>query len=243
MEESPSAERKVEISENLEEIRDAVLASRSLNVVARLVAVSKYKPASDIVAAYEAGQRHFGENYVQELSEKAPLVPPDIKWHFIGRLQSNKCKALAAIPNLWAVETIDSGAKALKMNDAWGSAGHASPLNVFIQVNTSEEENKGGVEQHEVLKVARSVRESCASLNLLGLMTIGSVEGSHQQPNPDFLALVRLRDEIKAELGGPELELSMGMSDDFEHALELGATNVRVGSKIFGSRLPKTAAA
>ncbi|KAJ1931182.1 hypothetical protein GGF37_007477, partial [Kickxella alabastrina] len=140
-------------------------------------------------------------------------------------------------------ETIDSRAKALKMNDAWGSAGHASPLNVFIQVNTSEEENKGGVEQHEVLQVARSVREACASLNLLGLMTIGSVEGSHQHPNPDFLALVRLRDEIKADLGGPELELSMGMSDDFEHALELGATNVRVGSKIFGGRLPKTAAA
>ncbi|KAJ1641687.1 hypothetical protein LPJ64_006372, partial [Coemansia asiatica] len=233
-----STERQQEIRDNLGEIAAVVLSANNANG-ARLVAVSKYKPASDILAAYNEGQRHFGENYVQELCEKVPMLPEDIKWHFIGSLQSNKCKVLAGIPNLWAVETIDSEAKAYKMNEAWENAGHKHRLNVFVQVNTSGEENKGGVEKHDVVQVARAVHESCKSLNLLGLMTIGSVEGSHKRPNPDFLALVNLRDQIKAELGGDDLELSMGMSDDFEHALELGSTNVRVGSSIFGSRAPK----
>ncbi|KAJ2690049.1 hypothetical protein IWW39_001015 [Coemansia spiralis] len=233
----PSTERRKEIEANLADIGGAVQRSSRASSThpPRLVAVSKYKPASDILAAYNCGQRHFGENYVQELCEKAAELPSDISWHFIGRLQSNKCKALAAIPNLWAVETIDSEAKARKLNDAWGGAGHSRGLNVFIQVNTSDEESKGGVEQHDVEAVARAIVEECKGLRLLGLMTIGSIEGSQQRPNPDFLRLRQLRDDLNAKLG-LSLELSMGMSDDFEHALELGATNVRVGSRIFGSR-------
>ncbi|KAJ2255945.1 hypothetical protein GGH98_001782, partial [Coemansia sp. RSA 454] len=149
---------------------------------------------------------------------------------------SNKCKALAAIPNLWAVETIDSAAKARKLNDAWTSADNQGLLGVFVQVNTSNEENKGGVERCDVEGVVKEIIASCAGLCLKGLMTIGSIEGSNKRPNPDFLALVALRDELKQSTG-VDLELSMGMSDDFVHALELGASNVRVGSKIFGSRL------
>ncbi|KAJ2340742.1 hypothetical protein GGF43_006337, partial [Coemansia sp. RSA 2618] len=129
--EVPSSQRKAEIAQNLSEINAAVKASQKAS--ARLVAVSKYKPGSDILAAYEDGQRHFGENYVQELCEKAAALPTDIQWHFIGRLQSNKCKALAAIPNLWAVETIDSAAKARKLSDAWIGAGNTGRLNVFVQ--------------------------------------------------------------------------------------------------------------
>ncbi|KAJ2756185.1 hypothetical protein GGI19_001076 [Coemansia pectinata] len=236
----PGTERREEIEANLADVGDAVQRSSSVNSThpPRLVAVSKYKPASDILAAYNNGQRHFGENYVQELCEKAAELPSDINWHFIGRIQSNKCKALAAVSNLWAVETIDSEAKARKLNDAWESAGHPHALNVFIQVNTSDEESKGGVEQHQVEGVACTIAEECKKLRLLGLMTIGSIEGSHQCPNPDFLRLCQLRDDLNAKLG-LNLELSMGMSDDFEHALELGATNVRVGSRIFGSRAPK----
>ncbi|KAJ1962175.1 hypothetical protein GGI12_002809 [Dipsacomyces acuminosporus] len=233
-------QRQQEVSGGLKDVLQAVEAGRRSSD-ARLVAVSKYKPASDIQIAYESGQRHFGENYVQELADKAGILPPDINWHFIGRLQSNKCKTLAAIPNLWVVETIDGTAKARKMSDAWGSAGHGRPLNVYIQVNTSEEENKGGAEQNEVADVAKEILDSCKNLNLLGLMTIGSVEGSEQRPNPDFLRLVAIRDSIESQLG-VKLELSMGMSGDFEHALELGATNVRVGSRIFGSRPPKDTA-
>ncbi|KAJ2476289.1 hypothetical protein IWW56_005007 [Coemansia sp. RSA 2131] len=235
--ETPSSQRTAEIAHNLSEINAAVKGSQTTS--ARLVAVSKYKPASDILAAYTTGQRHFGENYVQELCEKAALLPSDINWHFIGRLQSNKCKALAAIPNLWAVETIDSAAKARKLNDAWTSAGNQGLLGVFVQVNTSNEENKGGVEKCDVEDVVREIIASCAGLCLKGLMTIGSIEGSNKRPNPDFLSLVALRDQLKQSVG-VDLELSMGMSDDFVHALELGASNVRVGSKIFGSRLPKS---
>ncbi|KAJ2846051.1 hypothetical protein IWW36_004529 [Coemansia brasiliensis] len=234
--ETPSHERSTEIASNLGEVQAAV--EHSQKVQSRLVAVSKYKPGSDIMAAYNLGQRHFGENYVQELCEKSAALPADIKWHFIGRLQSNKCKALAGIPNLWAVETIDSAAKAHKMNDAWRNAGNQNQLNVFVQVNTSEEQNKGGVEKSDVESVVQEIIGSCAGLCLKGLMTIGSIEGSQKRPNPDFLALVALRDELKHSIG-VDLELSMGMSDDFEHALELGATNVRVGSKIFGARPTK----
>ncbi|KAJ2295769.1 hypothetical protein IWW55_005334 [Coemansia sp. RSA 2706] len=237
--EAPSSERKAELAQSLGQVR--AIVQRSPNASGRLVAVSKYKSASDIMAAYEAGQRHFGENYVQELCDKASVLPADIRWHFIGRLQSNKCKALAGIPNLWAVETIDSAAKAHKLNDAWTSAGNQTPLHVFVQVNTSNEESKGGVEQREVEGVVREIAGACSGLYLKGLMTIGSVEGSNQRPNPDFLAMVALRDTIKQN-AGIDLELSMGMSDDFEHALELGATNVRVGSKIFGTRPPKASA-
>ncbi|KAJ2004579.1 hypothetical protein GGI04_002562 [Coemansia thaxteri] len=229
----PSSERRAEIEANLGGVGNAVRQSSSASG-ARLVAVSKLKPASDILAAYASGQRHFGENYVQELCEKAAVLPADIKWHFIGRLQSNKCKALAAVPNLWAVETIDSEAKARKLNDAWAAAGHVHSLNVFIQVNTSGEANKGGVEPLEVEGVVRAIGESCERLSLLGLMTIGSLDGSSRRPNPDFLCLRQLRDSL-----GARLELSMGMSDDYAHALELGATSVRVGSKIFGTRAPK----
>ncbi|KAJ2332731.1 hypothetical protein GGH91_006101 [Coemansia sp. RSA 2671] len=194
----PSTERRKEIEANLADIGGAVQGSSRASSThpPRLVAVSKYKPASDILAAYSCGQ---------------------------------------PIPNLWAVETIDSEAKARKLNDAWEGAGHSRGLNVFIQVNTSDEESKGGVEQHDVDAVARAIVEECKGLRLLGLMTIGSIEGSQQRPNPDFLRLRQLRDDLNAKLG-LSLELSMGMSDDFEHALELGATNVRVGSRIFGSR-------
>ncbi|KAJ2746772.1 hypothetical protein GGI20_001102 [Coemansia sp. BCRC 34301] len=238
-----STERQAEIEANLADVVSKVQRSTRADSAhpSRLVAVSKYKTSSDILAAYERGHRHFGENYVQELCDKAKELPSDICWHFIGRLQSNKCKALAAIPNLWAVETIDSEAKARKMNEAWGSAGHghAHALNVFVQVNTSDEESKGGVEQAQVEGAARAIATECTHLCLLGLMTIGSIEGSHQRPNPDFVRLHQVRDDLESALGLGRLELSMGMSDDYEHALELGATNVRVGSRIFGTRAPK----
>ncbi|KAJ2077871.1 hypothetical protein H4R24_004867 [Coemansia sp. RSA 988] len=239
--EPPSAECKSAVLQSLGEVNATIQRSQQKDGVfaeARLVAVSKYKSATDILAAYEAGQRHFGENYVQELCDKAAVLPADIEWHFIGRLQSNKCKALAAIPNLWAVETIESAEKAHRLNDAWHSACNKRPLNVFVQVNTSGEANKGGVEPQQVENVVQDIISSCPALHLQGLMTIGSIAGSQKRPNPDFCTLAELRKGLKQKIG-VELELSMGMSDDFEHALELGATNVRVGSKIFGARPQK----
>lgn len=109
----------------------------------RIVAVSKLKPAENIKALYDAGHRHFGENYVQELMEKAKVLPTGIMWHFIGSLQSNKCKALSSLPNLYAVETVDTKEKARKLSKARGdgAGGIGGKLRVYVQINTSGEES------------------------------------------------------------------------------------------------------
>lgn len=203
----------------------------------RLVAVSKYKPKEDIQTLYDAGQRHFGENYVQELVEKAHELPKDICWHFIGSLQSNKCKVLAPIANLYAVETLDSESKANKLNSSRESVG--ALLNVFIQVNSSREEQKSGIiELKDIIALAKHIESNCKNLKLMGLMTIGSIESSKStsaDENQDFKTLVEFRDQVSQELGR-DLELSMGMSSDYMEAIAQGSTNVRVGSSIFGAR-------
>ncbi|KAL2916154.1 hypothetical protein HK105_204245 [Polyrhizophydium stewartii] len=231
--------RKQDIAANLAEIAGrvaaAVAARGDPSVQTRLVAVSKTKPASDIAAAYELGHRHFGEN-IQELVEKAAVLPKDIHWHFIGKrtLQSNKCKALASVPNLWVVETIDSAKKAVAMNKA--CEGREEPLSVFLQVNTSGEESKSGIAASECVAVATEIVQTCTKLRLKGLMTIGAAHNVHDGVNPDFELLVNCRKQIAEALGLNDLELSMGMSDDFEAAIKYGSTNVRVGSSIFGAR-------
>jgi len=130
------------IGANLHSILSAIKsASSPYQRPVRLVAVSKLFPPEDIQAAYNAGQRHFGENYIQELAGKASALPNDIKWHFIGALQSNKCKALAEkVPNLWCVETVDSRKKAHLLEAGRVAGGRKEPLRIFIQVNTSGED-------------------------------------------------------------------------------------------------------
>lgn len=235
----------------------------------RLVAVSKLKPASDVLALHEppASQLHFGENYLQELLEKSRLLPPSIKWHFIGGLQSNKCVTLARdVRGLWAVESLDTTKKASLLDKGWGerpvtdqdqqaqaqsSDVDSDPrLRVYIQVNTSGEENKAGIEPSEAPTLARFIREKCPRLKLQGVMTIGAIARSRattpETENEDFVRLRETRDHIVAELGlgGDEagLELSMGMSSDFEGAITLGSDQVRVGTTIFGDRPPKVEA-
>ncbi len=141
------------------------------------MAVSKTKPAEIVREAYDAGLRDFGENYVQELIDKAPALPSDAQWRFIGHLQSNKAKALVqAVPNLAAVETVDSEKLASKLDAAVGGAGRP-PLPVLIQVNTSGEETKYGVEPQECLPLARHIVDNCPNLVFRGLMTIGMKGG------------------------------------------------------------------
>ncbi|KAF9188434.1 hypothetical protein BGZ51_000599 [Haplosporangium sp. Z 767] len=187
-------DRAQEIADNLADVRarmDEVLQKKyGAGRKARLVAVSKYKPSSDILAAYEkAGQLHFGENYVQGLEEKSKELPKEIQWHFIGSLQSNKCKILAAIPNLFVVETIDSAKKASTLDKACATAARAQPLNIFLQVNTSGEESKSGMLPSEALQVAQHVIAECPHLKLAGLMTIGSPNPDLENgENPDFKA-------------------------------------------------------
>ena len=218
-----------------------------------LVAVSKTQPPDALLAAYGAGARHFGENYVAELLEKAPTLPADIRWHFIGNLQSNKARKLVAgVPGLWVVESVDSAKLASLLNDAAGagSGGLHRPLRVMVQVNTSGEPQKGGVEDApSAVALVKHIKEACPHLSWAGLMTIGAAPDGVLTPTPAecFGRLVRVRDAVLAALPPPaprpdEVELSMGMSGDWAEAIEAGSTEVRVGSAIFGARAPRAPA-
>ncbi|KAG2379573.1 hypothetical protein C9374_006690 [Naegleria lovaniensis] len=220
----------------------AKLFGRAENSV-RLVAVSKTKPVEMLKECFDAGQEHFGENYIQEICEKAPLLPKEIKWHFIGHLQSNKVKQLVEkVESLYMVETVDRVKIAQALEKTWSNTGRDRKLNVLVQVNTSNEESKSGISTiRECEEVIRYILEQCPHLNLRGLMTIGSYEHSQDpERNPDFEKLVQFKTELfekMAELAQINpFELSMGMSHDYEVAIKYGSTNVRVGSAIFGAR-------
>jgi len=214
----------------------------------RLVAVSKTKPKEAVIEAYKAGQRVFGENYIQELVEKSldselQAECPDIQWHFIGNCQTNKVKDLVKAEKLTIVETITSTKLAGELNKRLAKKEPAgTKISVFIQVNTSGEANKNGLEPKEAVAAAEYIQQSCPNLNLCGLMTIGDLGNSEaastKGDNPDFRTLVETRGAVAAALGKEEtdLELSMGMSKDYEEAIKMGSTNVRVGSSIFGAR-------
>ncbi|CAM9724856.1 unnamed protein product [Discosporangium mesarthrocarpum] len=232
------------VPEKLEAVRKRVAdatASSERSRPPRLVAVSKTKPLSDLVAAYEAGQRVFGENYAQELIEKAPAMPEDVVWHFIGHLQSNKARALVeGVPNLSILETLDTAKLANKLQARVEMLGwREAPLGVYIQVDTSGEASKSGVSHDDTgacVALGRHVRDNCPALELRGLMTIGAVGDIEC-----FDRLVACRQRLADGLGmkgedGGGLELSMGMSGDFEEAIQRGSDNVRVGSTIFGPR-------
>jgi len=212
----------------------------------RLVAVSKTKPKEAVMEAYNAGQRVFGENYIQELVEKSKdaelqTACPDIRWHFIGNCQANKVKLLLSAVNLDMVETVTSAKLATKLNNQVEATAR---LGVFVQVNTSGEASKSGVEPAALPALVTLMLDTCPRLHFRGLMTIGNIGNSiaaatAEGGNPDFLALVAARCALcKAEprLKESTLELSMGMSNDFEEAIRAGSSNVRVGSSIFGAR-------
>ncbi|KAL2880505.1 hypothetical protein SGCOL_004225 [Colletotrichum sp. CLE4] len=246
--------------QSVQERVTAVAAGRNWQKV-RLVAVSKLKPANDILALHQQAtppQVHFGENYAQELGQKAEMLPRSIQWHFIGGLQSTHAKKLAKIPNLFCVSSVDtlkkvqllnaSRAELISSSSSDGSSGPVEPLGVHVQVNTSGEESKSGAEPGpETVALCRAVEEQSPALKLLGLMTIGAIARSKvttpENENEDFVCLKEQRDLVVKELGlQRELELSMGMSEDFEGAVKLGSGEVRVGSTIFGERGPKSEA-
>ncbi|KAJ9182629.1 hypothetical protein P3X46_006603 [Hevea brasiliensis] len=202
----------------------------------RVVAVSKTKPVSLIRQVYDAGHRCFGENYVQEIVDKVPQLPEDIEWHFIGHLQSNKVKTLlAGVPNLAMVEGVDNEKVANILDRVVSSLGR-NPLNVLVQVNTSGEASKSGIDPSGCAALAEYVKLHCPNLVFSGLMTIGMPDYTSTPEN--FRTLLNCRLEVCKALGMAEdqCELSMGMSGDFEQAIEMGSTNVRVGSTIFGPR-------
>ena len=191
-----------------------------------LVAVSKRKPPEDIVAAYEAGQRDFGENYVQEFEAKSSALPqlPGARFHLIGKLQSNKAKRAAALFS--TIHTLDS-VKLVRRLDRYGSS-----LEVFLEVKLSPEESKSGMATED-LDAVRDATVSADRLRLAGLMTMPPWNADPECSRPYFrqLRLLAARHRLEG--------LSMGMSHDLEVAIEEGATHVRVGTAIFGPREPR----
>lgn len=201
-----------------------------------LVAVSKTKPVDMIQLAYDAGHRHFGENYIQELTTKAPLLPREIQWHFIGHLQTNKCKQLLSVPNLYMVESVDSERLATQLNKACVTVGREERLKVLVQINTSDEATKFGADAKECISLVKHVVHKCPRLEFSGLMTIGRLDSA--PPTDCFKLLVECRKQVADELKTEpqSLDLSMGMSGDYELAIQLGSTIIRIGSTIFGAR-------
>jgi pyridoxal phosphate enzyme (YggS family) len=190
----------------------------------RLLAVTKIFLAEVIRHAYGLGLREFGENYVQEMERKAPVLTdlPDARFHLIGHLQSNKTKKTAQLFS--CVDALDSAKLATRLN------AEAKPLDVMIEIKLSDEESKSGAHESELPAIVEEIRNRCGNLTLRGLMTVPPWSEDAEQSRRYF---ARLR-ELAERHGIPEL--SMGMSNDLEVAIEEGATWVRVGTALFGRR-------
>jgi len=207
--------------------------------VPTLVAVSKTKPYQSVKLAYDLGQRHFGENYVQEVVEKASKLPDDIRWHYIGHLQKNKCSQLLGVKSLYMVESVDSTKLADKLNQACITAGRdeksLNKLRVLVQVNTSGEQSKSGCSIGDCKSLVNHVLQKCSALQFQGLMTIGALNA---EPDESFQRLVDCQTEVIKEfkLDPANVLLSMGMSADYPIAIKMGSDIVRIGSSIFGHR-------
>jgi PLP dependent protein len=220
---------------NLEEIRHRIAgaAERAGRDPAsiRLVAVSKTYPAEAIAAATTTGQRIFGESRVQEARDKIPACPPGLQWHFIGHLQKNKVRQ--ALPLFGFFHSIDSAALAGAIDRIAGET--RAKAQGLLEVNISGEETKHGFTPDE-LRAQFPALAKLPHLRIRGLMTMAPYSDNAEDARPVFRALRELRDELQSSHQCPLPELSMGMSGDFEPAIEEGATLVRVGSSIFGAR-------
>src|SRR5271169_610492 len=226
------------IQENLlrvnEQITDAAKrAGRSVDEIT-LIGVSKTHPAEAIQEAFDAGLRHFGENRVQEWEGKrGKMTKLPATWHLIGHLQSNKAPRAAKL--FHSVDAVDDFALAQKLNRACGELPAGQRLRVLLEVHISGEETKSGVSVAELPELSENVL-SLDRLELAGLMCIPPFLESVEQVRPYFARLRELRDQLAARLDRKFPVLSMGMSHDFEAAILEGATEVRVGTAIFGTR-------
>lgn len=226
----------VSILENLERVRAELAAAcaragRSPNEV-RLMAVSKTHPVQAIREAYAAGQRLFGENRVQEVQGKAPELAnlPDLEMHLIGPLQNNKTGKAAEL--FGAVDTLDSEKTAVRLDAAAGALGRV--LSVLVEVKLSTEESKHGVAPEDLGGLLEAIAP-LQHLRVGGLMTVPPLDAEGEKARPYFQHLRALREEHCVRFPALQ-ELSMGMSGDFEVAIEEGSTTVRVGTAIFGKR-------
>jgi PLP dependent protein len=197
-----------------------------------LVAVSKTKPVEDILELYALGHRDFGENYVQELVDKANKLPKDIRWHFIGHLQRNKVKYIS--PFIHLIHGVDS----VKLFTAINSDGFKNNriINCLLQVHIAQEETKFGFEKHQLKKTLVDLSVTFSNINIIGLMGMASFTEDMNKVRSEFKALKSIFDKY-SEIQNPKFKiLSMGMSSDYKVAIEEGSNMVRIGSLIFGER-------
>jgi pyridoxal phosphate enzyme (YggS family) len=201
----------------------------------KLIAVSKTKPISLLQEAYDAGQRNFGENKIQEMTEKWENLPKDICWHMIGHVQSNKVKYMA--PYVGLIHGVDSLKLLLEINKQ--AKKNNRVIDCLLQIYIAEEESKFGLNQGELFEILNHVEfHNWENIKIVGLMGMASFTENRIQIQKEFCTLKELFDKIKSkytDLNGFEI-LSMGMSGDYEIAIENGSNMVRIGSKIFGSR-------
>lgn len=204
---------------------------------ATLVAVSKFKPAEDIQALYELGQRDFGENYVQELCDKQVMLPPDIRWHFIGHLQSNKVKYIASFIHL--IHGVDKLSLLKEINKQ--AVKHDRIIDCLLQVHIASEETKFGLNEEELDDLINTITADTSSfthIRICGLMGMASFSDDQSLVKKEFTLLRTLHDRYSAlSTANCQLSiLSMGMSNDYTLALECGSNMVRIGSLLFGNR-------
>lgn len=228
MNEETIAHNLADIRRRLE--RSAAKAGRDPADV-RLMAVGKTQPLDALLALYKQGQRLFGENYVQELLAKRDELPDDIEWHHIGRLQSNKARQL--VGRVAMIQAVDRAELARELSKRATQTKLVQEC--LIEVNIGAETSKGGVGREEALALAKTVLE-LPGLSLAGLMSLPPYLPDPEAQRPYHRALAELARYLRDETGAPLPILSMGMSHDFEVAVEEGATLVRVGSALFGPR-------
>lgn len=214
------------IQSNLQHIKSTL----PLNVT--LVAVSKTKPVSDLMEAYEAGQRIFGENKIQEMTEKWEEMPKDIQWHMIGHVQTNKVKYMAEYVNL--IHGVDS-LKLLQEIDKQAQK-HNRVIDCLLQIYIAEEETKFGLDENELKELLSSEEfKRLKNIKVIGLMGMATFTESQEQIKKEFTHLKAVFDTLSAD--NPQFTiLSMGMSGDYQLAIACGSTMVRIGSSIFGTR-------
>lgn len=196
-----------------------------------LIAVSKTFPVEAVREAVDAGQSLFGESRLQEAEPKIMLLPTSLRWHFIGRVQRNKVRRM--LPMFEAIHGVDSLRLATYMDGVAAELGLFPKI--FLQVNIGGEQTKGGFEPEEIMREAPEIF-ALPRLEVMGLMCIPPAGREAEDARPWFMAMRGLRDELEKKHSTPLPSLSMGMSGDFEVAVEEGATHVRVGSLIFGER-------
>lgn len=203
----------------------------------RLVAVSKYHPTECITAAYNAGQRIFGENHEQELDRKVPLLPKDIEWHFIGHLQTNKVKYIA--PYISMIDAVDS-LKLMKEINRQAEKNNRT-IDILLELHIAEEATKYGFKLDDCRKMLASGEwKELSNIRICGLMMMASNVDKEEQIRKEFLTAADFFDEIKQTYFADAdyfCQRSWGMSDDYHIALQCRSTMVRIGSKIFGERM------